>query len=205
MKVYKVMGKEIPPQLHIPILLEDRSIVPVTQARGFIQPKIDGYTTSYYEWNQAAFIDVKRSGGSMHKAESLIVSVHYGFNKDNFFLRIDPKVPFAEMQEKSIIHINIVKPFVFRIIFDIQNDLNKATLYEQILDDWKEVKALQNVAAQEIFELGVPFCDLKAEENDEMQFSIDIMRNGDEVERCPWRGYISVTVPSPYYETLMWY
>src|SRR5208337_2132396 len=121
-KVYKVIGKDIPPQLHVPILMEDRSIEPVTQARGFIQPRIDGYVTSYYEWNQADFIDVKRSGGSMHKSESVISSLHYGFDKDNFFLRIDPKVPFSEMQEKIVIRINVVKPFVFKIIFDVQKD-----------------------------------------------------------------------------------
>ncbi|MGD0281810.1 MAG: glycoside hydrolase family 57 protein [Dissulfurispiraceae bacterium] len=205
MKVYKVMGKDIPPQLHVPILIEDRSIAPVTQARGFIQPRIDGYVTSYYEWNQAAFIDVKRSGGSMHRSESIITSVYYGFNKDVFFLRIDPKVPFTEMQEKSIIHINIVKPFVLRIIYDAAKDQNSAVLYEQVNDAWKELQLLQNVAALDIFELGVAFADLKVKENDEIHFSIEIMRNGEEAERCPWRGYITVTVPSPYYETLMWY
>ncbi|MBF0559523.1 MAG: glycoside hydrolase [Nitrospirae bacterium] len=205
MKVYKVMGKDVPPQLHIPILIEDRSIVPVTQARGFIRPKIDGTETSYYEWNQAAFIDVKRSGGSMHRSESIIASLHYGFDKDNFYLRIDPKVPFAEMQEKNIIHVDIVKPFTFRIVFDIGKGQNGAVLYEKINEEWKEVKSLQDAAAVDIFELGIPFSDLKSKENDEINFSIDIMRNGDEVERCPWRGYITVTVPSPYYETIMWY
>jgi hypothetical protein len=185
--------------------MEDRSIEPVTQARGFIQPRIDGYVTSYYEWNQAAFTDVKRSGGSMHKSESVIASVHYGFNKDNFYLRIDPKVPFTEMREKSIIHINIVKPFVLRIIYDSVKDQSSAVLYERVNDEWKELQSLQNVAARDIFELGVAFSDLKARENDEIHFSIEIMNNGEEFERCPWRGYIKVTVPSPYYETLMWY
>src|SRR5208283_1470486 len=205
MKVYKVMGKDVPPHLHVPILMEDRNIEPVMQARGFIQPRIDGYVTSYYEWQQAAFIDVKRSGGSMHKSDSVISSVHYGFNKDNLYLRIDPKVPFAEMAEKIIIRINIVKPFVYKIIFDAHSDPTNAALYEQASEDWEEIKTLQDVAAQDIFELGVAFTDLKTKENDEIQFSVEILRNGEEVERCPWRGHITVTVPSPYYETLMWY
>ncbi len=205
MKVYKVMGKDIPPQLHVPILIEDRSFTPVTQVRGFIQPKIDGYITSYYEWNQAAFIDAKRSGGSMHKIRELIVSVYYGFNKDNFFMRIDPKIPFTDVQEKIIIHINIVKPFEFRILLYTAKRSTVAVLITKINEDWKEVKTLQNVAARDIFELGVPFSDLKAKENDEIHFSIEVLRNGDEAERCPWRGYITFTVPSPYYETLMWY
>src|SRR5208283_5765852 len=136
MKVYKIMGREIPPQLHVPILIEDRSIVPVTKVRGFIRPRIDGYVTSYYEWNQAAFIDVRRSGGSMHRSESIITSVYYGFDKDNFYLRLDPKIPFTEMEEGNIIHVNIVKPFIFRIIYDIGKDRNNAVLYEQVNEEW---------------------------------------------------------------------
>ncbi len=205
MKVYKVMEKEIPPQLHVPILIQDRSIMPSVQIRGFIKPKIDGYITSYYEWNQAAMVDAKRAGGSMHKSESFISSIHYGFNKDSLFIRIDPKISFTETKEKTVIHINIVKPFEFRIIFDTQGDPHVAVFSEKVREDWKAIKPLENVAARDIFELEVPFSDLKAKVNDEIHLSIEIRRNGDEVERCPWRGHITVTVPSPDYETLMWY
>ncbi|MBF0506417.1 MAG: glycoside hydrolase [Nitrospirae bacterium] len=205
MKVYKVMGKDIPPQLHVPILTEDRSVTPAIQIRGFIQPKIDGYITSYYEWNQAASVDAKRAGGSMHKSESFVSSMHYGFNKDNFYMRLDPKIPFTDVQERIIIRLNIVKPFEFRIVFDMRGDAPVAVLNEKISENWKEVKTLENVAARDIFELEVPFSDLGAKENDEIQFSIEILRNGDEAERCPWRGYITFAVPSPDYETIMWY
>lgn len=205
MKVYKVMGRDIPPQLHMPILMKDRSVAPAMQIRGFIQPKIDGYVTSYYEWNQAASIDAKRAGGSMHKSESFISSLHYGFNKDNLFIRLDPEIPFTEIQEKIIIHIDIVKPFELRIVINIREASPDAVLFEKINENWKEVKTLQNVAAKDIVELEISFADLKAIEDDEINFCVNIMRNGDEIERCPWRGYITVTVPSPYYETLMWY
>ncbi|MBZ0158144.1 MAG: glycoside hydrolase [Alphaproteobacteria bacterium] len=205
MKVYKAMGKEIPPHLYVPILLEDRSFAPTVLVRGFIHPRIDGMVTSYFEWHQAAFIDVKRSGGSMHKSESFISTLHYGFNKDNLYLRIDAVTPFSEIRERIIVHINIVRPHPFRIIFDVLGKEQKALLYEKALDSWDAVKQLGNVAAGDIFEIEIPFADIRAEENDELDFSLEVMRNGEEVERCPWRGHITVTVPTPYYETLMWY
>jgi alpha-amylase/alpha-mannosidase (GH57 family) len=205
MKVYKVIGKDIPPQLYVPILMEDRRIVPLMQPRGFIQPKIDGQITSYYEWIQAALIDVRHSGGSMHKSESFVSSVYYGFNKDSLFIRIDPSTPFNATSERSILHINIVKPRAFKIVVDTQQDPLVAVLQERTNETWHEVKSLRNVAAREIFELEIPFSELQVKENDEINFSIDIKRNGDEVERCPWRGYITVTVPSSWYEAIMWY
>lgn len=205
MQVYKVIGKDIPSHLYVPILLEDRSIKPITQARGFIYPKIDGFVTSYFEWYQSAYVDVKRSGGSMHKSESFVSSLYYGFNKDNLYLRLDPSISFTEIQEHIMLQINIVHPFTFKIIYDLQKSPSNAAIHEKVFEEWILVKTTENVAAKEIFEIEIPFADIKAGENDEIHFSIDIMRNGEEVERCPWRGYITVTVPMPYYEALMWY
>lgn len=202
MQVYKVMGKDIPSHLYVPILLEDRSIAPTMQAKGFIYPNIDGFVTSYFEWYQGAMLDAKKSGGSMHKSESFIRGLYYGFNKDNLYVRIDPSVPFTEMQEHIIIYINIVHPFIFRIIFNLSE--TNATIYEMAAEKWVVAKHIENVAAKDIFEIEIPFVDIKTQENDEIHFSVDIMRNGEEVERCPWRGYITVTVPTPHYETLMW-
>jgi alpha-amylase/alpha-mannosidase (GH57 family) len=204
MRVYKEMGKDIPPYLYIPILQEDRSIVPAAQARGFIYPKIDGLVTGYFEWYQSAYIDVKKSGGSMHKSESLISALYYGFNKDSLFIRLDPAAPFAEMHERIIIRINIVHPFTFRITFDSLEDAAKAVMHEKVFDEWIFITHVHS-AAKDIFEIEIPFKDIKVTENNEIHFSIDIIKNGDEVERCPWRGYVSATVPSPDYETLMWY
>jgi hypothetical protein len=75
-----------------------------------------------------------------------------------------------------------------------------------------------SVAACDIFEIEIPFSDLGLKENDEVHVSLEILRNGweglspdDEVsgghsiERCPARGYLSITVPPPYYDKLMWY
>ncbi|MEW6585888.1 MAG: glycoside hydrolase family 57 protein, partial [Nitrospirota bacterium] len=89
MNVYREIGGEIPPDLFIPVLREDRSVAPAVMIRGFIQPKIDGLVTSYYEWYQGAQMDIRKSGGSMHKAESLLSSLYYGFNKDTLYLRLD--------------------------------------------------------------------------------------------------------------------
>lgn len=205
MQVYKVMGKDIPPHLYVPILLEDRSVAPTTQAKGFISPNIDGFVTSYFEWYQSAMLDVKKSGGSMHKSESFICGLYYGFNKDNLYVRIDPSIPFTKIQEHIIIYINIVHPFTFRIVFNLSESSSNATIYEMAAEKWVMVKHIENVAAKDIFEIEIPFVDIKTKENDEIHFSVDIMRNGEEVERCPWRGHITVTVPTPHFETLMWY
>jgi alpha-amylase/alpha-mannosidase (GH57 family) len=218
-KVYRVIGKDIPNHLFMPILIEDRKVIPETQIRGFIYPKIDGQVTSYFEWFQAAYVDVKKSGWSMHRAESLVSTIHYGFNKDNLYIRIDPVTPFIDLEEQIFIHINIFHPRVCRIVFDSQEIPPDAAIYEKSVEEWVMVKSIHNVAAKDIFEIEIPFSDINAKENDEIHFSVDILRNGklagvskehgvfagESMERCPYRGHITLTVPSPDYEKLMWY
>jgi alpha-amylase/alpha-mannosidase (GH57 family) len=204
MKVYRDIGKEVPHHLSIPVLREDRCISPTITIRGFIEPKIDGIVTSYYEWYQGAYMDIKKSGGSMHRSESILSNVYYGFNKDKLFLRIDPSIPFSEFPDNTKFSINTVKPCLVKITVSIKPSLN-AELFIKSNGDWEKIKDVNDVAIQDIFEIAIPFIDLRAKENDEINISISIMKNSEEIERCPWKGLITLTVPTPDFEAMMWY
>jgi alpha-amylase/alpha-mannosidase (GH57 family) len=205
MEVFKRMGKEIPAELFVPVLRHDRKIAPTMLIRGFIQPHIDGLVTSYYEWYQGAQVDVKKSGGSMHKSESLISSLFYGFNIDSLFLRIDPKVPFDEFEEGTEISIITTKPADIKVTVPVKRKAGSAVLFEKSGDDWIITKELTEVALLDIFEIAVPFADLKAKANEEIQLFFSIGKGAAEIERCPWRGHLSITVPTADFEALMWY
>lgn len=204
MNVYREMGKEIPPFLFVPVLREDRSIAPTVAIRGFIDPKIDGTVTSYYEWYQAAQMDIRKSGGSMHKAESLLSGIYYGFNKETLFLRADPAIPSNEFPEDLSFSIDFVKPSMLKVFVSVRPELS-ASLLEKRNSDWKKVKDIPDVAFGDVFEIGIPFGDLHARENDVVNFSLCITKEGEEIERCPWRGHITLTVPTPDFEAMLWY
>jgi alpha-amylase/alpha-mannosidase (GH57 family) len=204
MSVYQEIGKEIPSHLYVPVLREDRSVSPSVAIRGFIFPKIDGLVTSYYEWYQGAQMDIKKAGGSMHKSESILSTLFYGFSKDNLFVRLDPAVPFSDLTDQTQFAIHIVKPFVKKILVSIRPVLH-AELFEKVDGNWNSVKEVPDVAAQDIFEIGVPFSELGAREKDELNLYVSILKDGEEIERSPWRGYISITVPTPDFEAMMWY
>ncbi len=205
MKVYKEIGKDVPAQLFVPILRYDRGIAPTLTIRGFIMPTIDGIVTSYYEWYQGAQLDVKKSGGSMHKSESLISMIYFGFNKDNLFLRIDPKIPFDDFQEDIEFSIITSKPADIKITCPVRRQPAKGKMFEKVNEDWIEVKDVSEVAIQDIFEIGIPFSDLKAKEKDDINVFISIRKGPEEIERCPWRGHIIINVPTENFEAMMWY
>jgi hypothetical protein len=205
MQAYREMGKDVPSHLFTPVLRHDREVAPALTIRGFIKPRIDGLLTSYYEWYQGAELDVKKSGGSMHKAQSLVSSIHYGFNEEYLFLRLDPVVPFAEMEQTISLSIITSRPGNIRITCPIQGSDIKAELFEQAGEDWIRVKEITDVAIRDIFEIGIPFSDLRAKQKDELNLFISIRKGTEEIERCPWRGHISLTVPTPDFEAMMWY
>jgi len=205
MKVYKEIGKDIPAQLFVPILRHDRGVSPTLTIRGFIKPTIDGLVTSYYEWYQGAQLDVKKSGGSMHKSESLISTIYFGFDKDNLFLRIDPKIPFDDFQEDLEFSIITSKPANIKITCPVKGRHIMGKLFEKANEDWIEVKDISEVAVQDIFEIGIPFSDLKAKEKDDINVFISIRKDSEEIERCPWRGHIIINVPTEDFEAMMWY
>ncbi|MBI5205215.1 MAG: hypothetical protein HZA11_09885 [Nitrospirae bacterium] len=205
MKVYKTMGKDIPPNLFVPVLREDRSISPEITIRGFISPRIDGIVTSYYEWYQGAYLAVGKSGGSMHKAESLISHIYYGFNQHTLFLRVDPKKSFDDFPQETVFSINFSRPFPFRINVTPKGRFVNAELFEKKDEAWVKIKDITEVAMQDILEIAIPFKDINAKEKDELNLFVSAFKDREEIERCPWRGNLSITVPTPDFESIMWY
>ncbi len=217
-KVYECIGKDIPHYLYVPLKIDARSIQPQIEPRGFIYPRIDGIMTSYFEWYLGAFVDVKRFGGSMHKSESFVSSIYYGFNKDNLYIRIDPLKSFSEINGDLFYQVNILHPSIFKIIFNPSLS-QYAFLYEKIDENWVMINDNIRAASKDIFEVEIPFRHIKAKENDEIHFCAELCSNGkngftvanaatkrfDTLERCPWRGFITVIVPAPHFESLMWY
>ncbi|MCE5312172.1 MAG: hypothetical protein LLF86_03370 [Nitrospiraceae bacterium] len=207
MAVYKCIGMEPPAHLYIPVLSQDRDIKPAVGIRGFITPSIDGIVTSYFEWHTAAYLDVKQSGGSMHKSESTFSRIYYGFNKDNMYIRLDTSEPFYEMikTEPLTLTINITSPYTYKITCSLSADATKSVLSKKGSDGWTQTQAAIEAAVSDIFEIGLPFSEIGAKVDDMVHFSIDVARDSYSSERLPSRGHMSLTVPVPYYEDLMWY
>jgi hypothetical protein len=205
MQVYREMGKDVPSRLFTPVLRHDRVVSPTLTIRGFINPRIDGMLTSYYEWYQGAELEVKKSGGSMHKAQSLVSSIHYGFNETHLFLRVDPAVAFEAMAGDTSLSLITSRPANIKIPCPIRVGDIRAELFEQVNEDWVKVKEITEVAIKDIFEISIPFSELKAQQKDEINLFISIRKETEEIERCPWRGHITVIVPTPDFEAMMWY
>lgn len=201
---WRQMSVEPPQYLYVPILLEDRAIMPTAPIRGFITPKIDGFITGFFEWYQSASLNISKSGGSMHRTESLMSDIYYGFDASNLYIRLDPKVPFGDFPVGASITLVFLRPHEFMLDVPLR-DATKGVLYERAGDNWVKKTEITSVAVGEIFEAGIAFSLINAVENDEINLCVMVNSEGREIERCPLRGYISIIVPTPDFEERMWY
>ena len=106
-----------------------------------------------------------------------------------------------------------MQPRRCKIVYRIAAE-GTAELREKTDNQWRTVKTLSHVAAKDVFEIEIPFADIGAKEHDDLHLAIDIFRTvtdtqitngGESMERCPFRGYLIITVPTEDYEKLMWY
>lgn len=136
--------------------------------------------------------------------EGLMSTIYYGFNQDTLFLRIDPRGSFQEFPEDSVLSIEIIRPFPFRVDVPLRQKVS-AKLLRRSDAGWTEVREIPDVAVVDILECAIRFRDVEAKERDELNLFVSVRKGNEQIERCPWRGYITITVPTSDFEAMMWY
>lgn len=202
MSVYFKIGKEPPDFLHIPISRVMREIKPEIEPKGFIYPKIDGRITGYFEWLEAGKFNLERMGGSMHRSESIFNYLYYGFNRKSLFIRLDTRYQPKNFEELKI-HIHILEPKRIKILYE---DLKKqsAIVLTHLNGHWIKKDEIDSVAFEQIVEIELPFELIEINQEENICFFIEILKNSSIIERAPFTGFIRVHVPNPDFDKLMW-
>ncbi|MCM8782004.1 MAG: glycoside hydrolase family 57 protein [Candidatus Omnitrophica bacterium] len=205
--VYKLIGQPPHDNLKVPIIT--KAAKPIRSARGLITPVIDGLDTFYYEWLESACFDVRTSGGTMHRAQSIIQKICCGFDLNSLFIKIELKVPDAFEAKKENIKLIVSKmpPSEIRIEIPIfagtsklKGFLYKRTSYE----NWKLVKEIRDIAYKKVLEMAVAFKDLEVAEGEDFKLALFLEENGLTLERQPESGPIRLTCPTSDYEAYNW-
>lgn len=207
MNVYRILGLDIPDELQISILREDRQALPTVDLTAFISPIIDGQVTNYFEWLPAGFYDVSQGGGAMHRSASIVTHIYYGFDLKNMFVRLDPSSSLKdEKVEDLAFFVNFLNPKGLDLEIRVMPRERRvaAALSRNGSGARAQIATINTVAANEIIEVAVPFELLGVKSNDDIQIFITVERLGSEVEKWPYRGYIQFKVPTDDFEATMW-
>jgi hypothetical protein len=206
--IYTLLDKIPPDALFIPIIREDRKSRPTVELTAFISPTLDGEVTSYYEWLAAGYYDVSKAGGTMHRAESVLSHIYYGFDLNNLFLRLDSNQELGDPKINELTFaVHFLRPASYRV--DVKLDPAQGGVSAFILKYEKGLEAGMkrhpSIAARDIIEMALPFEVIEAKPRDEINFFVTVRRGEVELEKWPYRGYISLNVPTEDFEAIMWH
>ncbi len=152
--VYKLLGEEYPAKLddsirdHI-VKSSNFQYTPIY----FITPTIDGKNTNFFEWYNAGFYSTEKSGAAMHKVTNIVKNFYYGYDLENFYMKIEPRLNFTKTNKN------------IEFLIDFDNNL-KARVYKSKNEYLVALKNLDEsiielpkdcIGADDCIEIKIPF------------------------------------------------
>lgn len=202
--VYRLLGEEPPLLLEEPI--RRVSSKPVYSApRQFLEVRVDGRVSNYFEWLGAGRYHITNPRGTMAPgARGPIKDIYFGFNDREFLLRIDCYRPAREVMRRFS---------AIRIIFDGEEPLTlevtgcagpEPAARLRRSGEPPRPLAQARAACDLIFELAVPFSDLGLEPDRVVEFIVEFEEHRGLLTRYPRESAITFRVPTADFEARMW-
>jgi alpha-amylase/alpha-mannosidase (GH57 family) len=187
-KIYQLLGQSVPQELLTPIPRStpaDR--LEVIQPQDYLEARIDGESSDYFEWLDAGRVDILSYGGAMNIANPLVKTLYFGFSRDHIFLRIDTKKNARTYFENG-----------FSLRLQLQSGPQRwlgAISHqgrELLLENFS---AGASAAVGKIIEIEIPFNALNLREGGGFQLQMHWSFNGQPFQTIPAGEPIAIKVP----------
>ena len=223
---YRAARLEPPGVLMIPISNAGKAMG--TKApHAFISPTIDGNTDSYFEWKGAGYYSVGKSEGAMHKGTAHLVGIHYGFDVENFYFRLDPVAPISPAKANAngkggqtsdltvALSLSVIgpgsaasvsEPVEYRVVFPFRQGVKSYSLRgPKAGKRLAEIATSDRVAYDRVIEIAVPLASIGAIAGGNVDFAVRMFAGEVENDRYPRNGTVRVGVPSEDFERVNWW
>lgn len=199
--VYTCLGVPSPTVLGRPIAsLQPKSIH--TDPKAFLKVRVDG-RRSFFEWiNAGVYISGSERGTMTLVTEGILKAIHFGFDAERLMIRLDTsRLAKSDLAGMDELRIGFLEPIGHEI--RIRHPVGPRP--DPVLSRGKQaIPASIQFAAEQIAELTVPFTDLALEPERSIHFFVEVIKDGQSVDRAPREGAIELRVPSPDFERIMW-
>jgi len=195
--VYRYLDARIPQRLLEPIKAY-QIVTNVVEPFRFISPTIDGELTNFYEWDSSGIVDLRSPQDTMHQREGYVESIHYGFDQENMYFRIDYNNPQkigdyydAKYDNRFYVCLDLFfKKNTFCIVFliDIESIWGKSPEMKIPADQmisyllfkkagpnkYHKIGEFDTVRTKKITELSVPFGQFSLKQGDPIDFALQL-------------------------------
>ncbi|UCD64408.1 MAG: glycoside hydrolase [Candidatus Zixiibacteriota bacterium] len=182
--VYELLGLEVPFELLNPIYHSEAAIKAVLPDE-LITPQIDGRLTHFYEWAGAGFYDCRKAGGAMHRADRRTAGIHFAYDHDNVYIRLDfENKKNLDLVKKLKCRLTLFAPEAKTVTFDIGAENRE-----------KAKSSDYTFAFREILEISVKRSFIFENSSGELGLQVALLDGEDELESWPETDAITFDVP----------
>jgi hypothetical protein len=198
-----LVGAPPPPEALEPIkrmgAAVDGDAKPLREPTVLLSPRVDGRESTFFEWQGAGLYRPGQHRGSMYGGAQAFCALHFGFDLENLYVRLDPaESPSRTGEVASGVRLSVhcgerVVKLTLPVLPDGEVHLGR-------LGD----TAVGQVCFGEVLEAAVPFGPLGLPPGARAAFTVHVLRGDVEVERLPRYGFVVFAVPDRDFERIHW-
>ena len=172
---------------------------PLREPTRLLAPVLDGRETTFFEWEGSGLYRPGQHHGSMYGGAQAFHALHYGFDLESLYLRLDPvESPARSAEVATALRVTVIAPEV------------QASIEFPIAPDGRERPGRRRagetgrVVFAGVLEAAVPFAALGLAPGTVVALTLHVLQGDVEVERLPRYGSVSFAVPGPDFEASHW-
>ena len=192
-EIYRALGEPAPDALAHPIKRapeRGKNIPPQT----FLDVEVSGRESSYFEWLGAGIYTTSRQGGAMHGRMYVLAEFLYGFDKDHFFLRVDPFSEAIEGMREFQLRLTIWGTRESRITLRVENRKLAGVIVERAGTCLLDAREFVDAAFDRIMEVSIAKALFDESDRRELLLSVALWSGGLPVDVLPTEGMLSVAL-----------
>jgi alpha-amylase/alpha-mannosidase (GH57 family) len=172
---------------------------PLREPTFLLTPTLDGRETTFFEWQGSGLYRPGQHRGSMYGGAQAFHVLHYGFDLEALYLRLDPaESPARAAEVAGRIRVSfLAADRKLSIDFPLAPD-------GAVRPGSRGGEEVGRVAFAEVLELALPFAPLGLSPGTKLALSVHALRGEVEVERLPRYGFLALTVPDADFEHVHW-
>jgi hypothetical protein len=197
-EVYRSLGAEAPDDLAEPIKQKPKR-VDILPPSVYLDVRVDGRETNYFEWLGAGLYSSEWKESAMHGRTQLINQIHYGFDTEHFFLRVDmANGSLAQLREAEF-RLTFRAPEELRIVVHIVK--GKLAAYSAEAKDFCLLRQgeLLSVAVDRILEVSVSRKLLPVQGRNSFSLVVALWEGGLPVDVAPSDGWLEIPLGAEHF------
>ena len=197
-EIYKAIGENPPPTLEQPIKrAPDRARREPPLA--YVQAKVDGRESSYFEWLGAGLYSTDSRSGAMHGRSAVLRDVFYGFGPEHLYVRVDPIAEAIAKMPQFQLRVSIWDSREMSITVHVENGKMARCVVEQAGVCLLHPESVVAAAFGKILEIGVARELFECKGRRALLLNVALWEGGLPVDILPGEGMLEVALGEENY------